>query len=272
MIDPIRLGPFVLTFERLLFVGAIAAFFLVSALLLRKKEIPRYWDLAALVAALLVGRLVYVVANWSAFSPRPLSVFAVWQGGLNPVAALLAGAACAALFFRRRVHLLTRPIVAVAAAAVVWLVPNAVARGFSSTVDGPALPSAVIANLEGAEIALQSNGKPVVLNLWATWCPPCRRELPMLTEIATANSSDVTSYFVSQGEDPEAVENYIQSESIDGRYIYVDQAARLSAILKVQALPTTLFFAADGSFADGHVGEISAARVLQGVARARGSD
>ena len=269
MIDPIRLGPLVLTFERLIFVAAVLAFFGASALLLRKKEAPRYWDMAVLVGGLLVGRAVFVIANWPAFEPRPLSMLMVWQGGLNPVATLVAGATVAAVFFRRRLRVLARPLAAVAAAALVWFVPNAVAGGAGAGEDGPLLPSAQIRSLDGTEVALQAGGKPVVVNLWATWCPPCRRELPMLTEIAAAQSEEVAYYLVSQGEEPAVVLDYLEEHSIEGKHIYLDTNAGLSQVLEAQALPTTLFFAADGRFVDGHVGEISAARVLEGIAAAR---
>lgn len=70
------------------------------------------------------------------------------------------------------------------------------------------LPDLTLTTLGGTEVRLSDfRGKPLVLNAWATWCPPCRRELPMMVRLAQENP-EVRFAFVSQGEGPLVVKNF----------------------------------------------------------------
>src|SRR6186997_2627081 len=54
-----------------------------------------------------------------------------------------------------------------------------------------ALPAAELVDLEGKKVTLTSfAGKPVILNFWATWCGPCRMEIPMLNELHAKYEKD----------------------------------------------------------------------------------
>lgn len=100
-------------------------------------------------------------------------------------------------------------------------------------------------------------GKPVVLNTWATWCGPCRREMPLLLEEA-ARRQNVQFVFVNMGEGPEAIRIFlgeVKLKKIPNSLL--DKRTELSEILHVQGLPTTLFFDAKGNLVDRHIGEIN---------------
>jgi thiol-disulfide isomerase/thioredoxin len=99
-------------------------------------------------------------------------------------------------------------------------------------------------------------GKPIVVNLWASWCPPCRREMPLLAETAAARK-DVTFLFVNQGESPQTIRSYLARENLTLSPVLLDQAMQLPRHYSAPGMPTTLFLRADGTLASIHMGEIS---------------
>ena len=109
-------------------------------------------------------------------------------------------------------------------------------------------------------------GRAVVLNFWATWCPPCRREMPLLDELQ--------KYYVDKGlsviglninESPERVKTYV--DSVDVSYpIWVDAPSGTPGFDRTQniflsygavGLPTTLFIDREGVIQRIYVGELS---------------
>src|SRR3546814_17474971 len=83
----------------------------------------------------------------------------------------------------------------------------------------PDLPQ--LARLNGAPLTPEGlAGRPFVVNLWATWCPPCRRELPMLADVAA--NSDIPLLLATQGENPTAGPDYLPACGISPRPVVVD--------------------------------------------------
>src|SRR5690606_29588514 len=73
----------------------------------------------------------------------------------------------------------------------------------------PPLPDVAAATLDGAPVRLSDRAsKPVVLNLWATWCPPCRREMPVFAD-AVERYPGVDIVLLNQGEDAATVRNFL---------------------------------------------------------------
>jgi thiol-disulfide isomerase/thioredoxin len=89
-------------------------------------------------------------------------------------------------------------------------------------------------------------GKPLLVNLWATWCAPCITEMPMLDSLA-ARDSGLQVLVVSQdlnGE--EKVDAFFDEHRFARLQPYVDPDAQLSADLKVGTLPTTILYDGQG--------------------------
>ncbi|WMT57503.1 TlpA family protein disulfide reductase [Truepera radiovictrix] len=183
---------------------------------------------------------------------EPLSVLYLWQGGFSP----LWGLAAAALY-TLRVRERAAPLVAAAGLAA-W--------GLSAALTAPSatettLPPLTLTNLAGEPVALGAfAGKPLVLNLWATWCPPCRRELPLFAETAE-RFPEVTFALVSQGESGAQVAGFVAEQGLSLPNVLLDPGAELGRQWRAAGLPNTFFFAADGTLVYRHVGELSRARL-----------
>lgn len=90
-----------------------------------------------------------------------------------------------------------------------------------------------------------SHDKIVLVSFWATWCIPCRRELPELQRISATHAADVVVYSVLYNESPERAAAW-QTENGVSLPIFVDKGGRTSRAYQVNALPTTFIIGPDG--------------------------
>lgn len=121
-----------------------------------------------------------------------------------------------------------------------------------------ALPIAALSTLDG-EQPVNSNaytGRPVVLNLWASWCDPCRRELPIF-EQAQARYPAIDFVMINQGESAQKVRTFLESQHLNFKNVLLDPASRTMRAEGSQAIPTTLFFNEKGDLVDTHQGELT---------------
>jgi thiol-disulfide isomerase/thioredoxin len=107
-------------------------------------------------------------------------------------------------------------------------------------------------------------GGPLVINLWATWCPPCRREMPVL-ESAQRMRPDVTFLFVNQAESMQSVSIFLITQGLTLDNVLFDASGRLGQAVGSMALPTTLFYTADGRLINSHLGELSQASLARAL-------
>lgn len=227
----------------------------------------------ALYRVILVGvvsaRFAFVWQQRAVYLLHPLDILDLRDGGWIPEVGLAAAAFYALYLIRRQVNL-RKPLVAAA------LVAGAVAvAGNAALLAAPGqkvlLPTVALASLDGRGAALSGfAGRPTVVNLWATWCPPCRREMPMLQQ-AQATHPDVNFVFVNQGEDAAAVNAYFTAQHLAPRNVLLDERMQTGAALGSRGLPTTLFFDANGELAATRIGELSAATLAQRIDALRAS-
>lgn len=216
------------------------------------------------VVALMMARIAFVIQWFDIYRGSPWSMLDVRDGGFVP----WAGAVAAALMAARRgwCHApLRRPLAAgLAAGTLAW----SSVSGALSLLQQPALPQVKLMTLQGApadSVAL-SRGKPMVVNLWASWCPPCRREMPMLVA-AQEREKGVSFVFVNEGEDRSTVERYLSDGSLEPANVLLDPGARFGREVGSTALPTTLFYDAGGRLMDTHLGALSAASLADKLER-----
>ena len=121
---------------------------------------------------------------------------------------------------------------------------------------GHPAPDFTLTTLDGAEIRLADlRGKPVVLNFWATWCPPCRREMPALEVIwQQHNRGDVMVLGVDQGESPAVVSEYVRQNVGVTFPLPLDRRQDVGDLYLVRSLPTTFFIDRAGIIREIRVG------------------
>ncbi len=221
-----------------------------------------------LFAGLLAARVAFVLQYLDAYLATPWRMLDVRDGGWNT----LAGAAVAAAYgvaLALRSAPLRKPLAAAtAAAAAVWI--TGVLLLGATAPQGTQLPERSFAAADGTLVPMAAfRGKPVVVNLWATWCPPCRREMPVLQQ-AQAQRGDVHFVFLNQGESAERVQAFLRTQPRPLRNVLLDTHGEFGAQRGHRALPTTLFFDAQGRLVDTRVGELSAASLAERLERATG--
>jgi thiol-disulfide isomerase/thioredoxin len=127
-------------------------------------------------------------------------------------------------------------------------------------MENTTVPQASVTTLAGEpmNLAALARGKPMVVNLWASWCPPCRREMPVLAA-AQKQQTSLSFVFVNQGEDGETAQHYLTAAGLDLANVVIDPGTVLGREVGSGALPTTLFYDANGRLVDTHLGPLSAA-------------
>lgn len=185
MEDVLQIGPLALSIERLSAVVAIGLFLASSEWISRRTAAKAATAAWIAIVGGITARLPYVAINLEAFRAEPLTVAYVWQGDFEAPFGITAAALILALMLRgseRRMSLVALVLVTVA-----WVSFSAIS---GAEPERPMPPLAGVTDVGGTPVAPTGIKGPIVINLWATWCPPCRREMPRLQEVA-ASSPDV---------------------------------------------------------------------------------
>ena len=80
---------------------------------------------------------------------------------------------------------------------------------------GSAAPDFTIPDGQRSVSLTQFRGKPVVLNFWATWCPPCIQEMPSLVQLQKQLGDKVTILAVSEDDDDSAYKQFVKDHNVD---------------------------------------------------------
>jgi thiol-disulfide isomerase/thioredoxin len=134
-------------------------------------------------------------------------------------------------------------------------------KGVDRSHKGEQAADVTFADPDGGDISLGDfKGTPVLLNLWASWCAPCVKELPTLDKLAAAHRVDgqLAVVAVSQDNGPRtSVEAFLEKLKVQDLGAYQDSKMALSGTLGPDAvLPTSILFDANGKEVWRYVGDL----------------
>lgn len=104
-------------------------------------------------------------------------------------------------------------------------------------------------------------GHPVIVNFWASWCPPCRKEMPALQAVARRYAGRIDFVGIDTNDQLASATSFLARTGV--RYqIAFDPSASTAAAYGVFGMPTTFFVAPNGTLLGREVGGLTAAKLL----------
>jgi thiol-disulfide isomerase/thioredoxin len=279
VIPAVSLGPLLIPVKPLtLILGLLFAIWLSGRLgnrfHLEKVRVRRIAEYSAWFG-LFGARLSFVVMNWDAYRPEPWAALYLWQPGYLFLGGLLTGFAyaiwrVAGVSSELRRHVFISLAGAYLAAGVLFSA-ILLSTGFFQKPGvarvGDAIPEFTLQNLAGGTVRFSDlEGRAVILNFWATWCPPCRREMPLLDEMQKVYGEKGLSVIgVDVNEPTGLVKSYVESIGVSyAVWVYAPDGAQgfditqqLFSTFGGVGYPFTLFIDRSGVIRQVYVGELS---------------
>ncbi len=122
-------------------------------------------------------------------------------------------------------------------------------------------PDFALTTLEGKSITLgEYRGKIVLINFWATWCPPCRAEMPELNAVAQAHRDQLIVLAINNGETIERVQSFVAEFQLTFP-VLLDPDGAVASKYAVLGLPTSFFVDRNGLVRAANIGAMSRAYI-----------
>lgn len=130
------------------------------------------------------------------------------------------------------------------------------------------LPDKALRSLAGTtELNLAAIDEPMLINLWATWCTPCKRELPDLQRVYVDPTTTVRIVGVNIGDDESSVREYTDKIGVTFEQ-FLDFDGTIETALRVSSLPATALIGADGKVITVHQGVLDEVGIRALIAQA----
>ena len=133
-------------------------------------------------------------------------------------------------------------------------------KGLDRSHKGEAAPAVKFKNPDGGDFDLTKfKGGPVLVNLWASWCAPCIKELPTLQELEQSHNEDGSLGVIAVSQDmaPQgSVEAFLAERDLGRFAAFHDADMKLTDALGIQVMPTTILYGSDGKEIWRYVGDL----------------
>lgn len=131
----------------------------------------------------------------------------------------------------------------------------------TSNAESQKIPDVKVYNADGDEVQLSSYiGKPLVINFWASWCAPCKVEMPHFEKVAAEMAEEVTFLMVNCTTDSRETEEKAKAFISESGYTFnvlYDLDGEAQYTFGVSSYPSTLFVDAEGNAIKGYSGSMS---------------
>ncbi|MBW6466253.1 MAG: TlpA family protein disulfide reductase [Brevefilum sp.] len=112
-------------------------------------------------------------------------------------------------------------------------------------------------SLEGELLSLSDfEGKPLLVNFWATWCPPCLAEMPLIQDYADQYQDQLVVLAINAGEEEAVVRDFVTRHNLELTFL-LDPTNSAAKHFRVYGFPTSLFFDENGVLQSTHIGELN---------------
>ncbi|MBH0140158.1 MULTISPECIES: TlpA disulfide reductase family protein [Pseudomonas syringae group] len=252
----INAGPFALALTHLLLLIALVTATLIEARFARRVHAKKTAVFSLFILGVVAARIAFVLTYFTQYSDAPWKVLDIRDGGFLVWPGIAAAILGGLLIGWRRPEQRRALAFSMTAGLAIWLLGGWL---LSSYQQGAPLPQTTLRTLHGEPVSVaEYRGKSVVINLWATWCPPCRREMPVLRDMQLERE-DIVFVFVNQAESAQAVSDYLSRQQLVLSNSFLDPEGEFAREVGSAALPTTLFYSSDGRLTGSHMGEMSRA-------------
>lgn len=222
----------------------------------------------AIWIGLIIGRLVFVMMDFEYYRLHPIDIFKIQDKGFHFNASLFS----AAIWILWKNWSQTRYIAVIFIISCIGLFSSGQWIYQYYQQQYQQFPQVELIDLQQKPQALsQFIGKPTVINLWASWCPPCHREMPVFNA-AEKRHPNVNFVFINQGEDAATIEHYLVRNELELQHVLIDLDGLTAKKTGMYGLPSTLFFNAQGQLIESHMGEISQSVLDQKLKNAQGEN
>jgi len=149
----------------------------------------------------------------------------------------------------------SRWVASVGLVVIVGLLLAACGGSAQYPMPGNPAPDFTLKDLQGRDVKLsQFKGKPVLLNFWASWCEPCRLELPLIEATQQKHQGqDLVILGVNNGEPPEVVQSFVNENHLTFPVV-LDASNEVSRAYQVNGIPSSVFINSDGQIVNRHSG------------------
>ncbi|MGI5310416.1 TlpA family protein disulfide reductase [Rheinheimera sp. WS51] len=262
----VNLGPLALPVSPLLTLISIIIGFTVTSFVAKKagvqqKESASNALFIILLTGLVVGRFVFVLRFADSYDSF-WQMLDIRDRGIDYMAALFS--ALVVLFIQLKQRQLRKALLSgvITMIALFTLFTLVITAGQAQAV----LPDTSFMQLDGKKVKISdiSQQRPTVVNLWASWCPPCRREMPVLQQ-AEQRYADISFILLNQREPTDTVEHFLQQNGLSFKHVLLDNKGDMATAMAAFGLPVTLYFDTNGRLVHSHMGELSAASLQQSI-------